>query len=194
MRLRPDAQHVSEAFGGGAARVRGFVLQRLLFGPGHLDPAVVLGAAPARPLSLPISLVVVVRADAGEPEHGVPILHQLGLSSDTQILFHTFFFFFFFLSWIRRHPQNTPTDNRPHLSILRRNACRSKWIYHFFSDLAVLCGNSRAHGCLQHARLINEADLICCNKEGQLWQQLRAIFSIRFKLYTLIMLNYLLQR
>lgn len=97
-RLRPDAQHVSEAFGGGAARVRGFVLQRLLFGPGHLDPAVVLGAAPARPLSLPISLVVVVRADAGEPEHGVPILHQLSLSSDTQILFHTFFFFSFFKS------------------------------------------------------------------------------------------------
>lgn len=91
---RPDAQHVSEAFGCGAARVRGSVLQRLLFGPGHLDSAMVLGAAAARPLSLPISLVIVVRADTGQSEHGVAIFHQLGLSSDTQILFHTFIFFY----------------------------------------------------------------------------------------------------
>lgn len=75
--------------------MRGFVLQRLLFGPGHLDSAMVLGAAAARPLSLPISLVIVVRADAGQPEHGVAIFHQLGLSSDTQILFHTFIVFFY---------------------------------------------------------------------------------------------------
>lgn len=70
------------------------VLQRLLFGPGHLDSAMVLGAAAAWPLSLPISLVIVVGADAGQPEHGVTIFHQLGLSSDTQVLFHTFVFFF----------------------------------------------------------------------------------------------------
>lgn len=83
-RSRPDAEHVSEAFGCGAARVRGSVLQRLLFGPGHLDSAMVLGAAAARPLSLPVRFFIIVRADAGQPEHGVAIFHQLGLSSDTQ--------------------------------------------------------------------------------------------------------------
>lgn len=62
--------------------MRGLVLQRLLLGPGHLDSAMVLGAAAARPLSLPVSLVIVVRADAGQPEHGVAIFYQLGLSSD----------------------------------------------------------------------------------------------------------------
>lgn len=62
----------------------GSVLQRLLFGPGHLDSAMVLGAAAAGPLSLPVRFFVIVRADAGQPEHGVAIFHQLGLSSDTQ--------------------------------------------------------------------------------------------------------------
>lgn len=55
---RPDAQHVSEAFGRGAAGVRRSVLGRLLFGPGHLDATVVLGAAAHWPL--PLSAVGVV--------------------------------------------------------------------------------------------------------------------------------------
>lgn len=80
---RPDAEHVSEAFGCGAARVRGSVLRGLLFGPGHLNTSVMLGAAAAttrRPVSLTsVGVVVVVRADACQPEHGVAVLHQLGL-------------------------------------------------------------------------------------------------------------------
>lgn len=61
--LRPDAQHVSEALRRGAARVCCSVLRCLLFGPGHLNAAVVLVAAPAthRPISLSaVSVVIVV--------------------------------------------------------------------------------------------------------------------------------------
>lgn len=97
-RSRPDAEHVSEAFGGGAARVRGSVLQRLLFGPGHLDSPMVLGAAAARPLSLPVRFFIIVRADAGQPQHGVAIFHQLGLSPDTQRYSFTPSFSLFFLN------------------------------------------------------------------------------------------------
>lgn len=52
--------------------MRGSVLGRLLFGPGHLDSAVVLGAAPAacRPLALvSVRVVVVVRTDARQTQH-----------------------------------------------------------------------------------------------------------------------------
>lgn len=94
---RSHAEHVSEALGGGAARVRGPVLGRPLFGPGHLDPSMVLGAAAAaatsaasaaaahRPLSLSsVCVVVVVRSDAGEPQHRVAVFDQLSLVRNTQ--------------------------------------------------------------------------------------------------------------
>lgn len=63
--------------------MRGAVLHGLLFGPGHLDPPMVLGRGAGRLLalgSLPaVGVVVVVRPDAGQTQHGVAILHQLGL-------------------------------------------------------------------------------------------------------------------
>lgn len=60
---RPDAEHVSEALGRGAARVCGSVLQCLLFGPGHLNTAVMLRASTAArwPLAFTsISVIIVI--------------------------------------------------------------------------------------------------------------------------------------
>lgn len=63
--------------------MRGSVLRRLLFGPGHLNSSVVLGAAAAAahgPVSLSaVGVVVIVRSDARQPQHGVAVFHQLGL-------------------------------------------------------------------------------------------------------------------
>lgn len=63
--------------------MRGSILRGLLFGPGHLNSPMVLGAAAAaahRPVSLSaIGVVVVVRPDARQPQHGVTVFHQLGL-------------------------------------------------------------------------------------------------------------------
>lgn len=102
-RSRPDAEHVSEAFGCGAARVRGSVLRGLLFGPGHLNSSMMLGAAAAaarRPVSLSsVGVIVIIRSDARQPEHWVAVFHQLGLdwthkhvlSRLTSTLFFLFF-------------------------------------------------------------------------------------------------------
>lgn len=73
--------------------MRGSVLRGLLFGPGHLNSTVMLGAAASaarRPVSLTaVGVVVVVRADARQPQHGVAVFHQLGLIRyrDTNTLF-----------------------------------------------------------------------------------------------------------
>lgn len=68
----------------------GSVLRGLLFGPGHLNSSVMLGAATAaaaatatsarRPVSLPaVGVVVIVGSDARQPQHGVTVFHQLSL-------------------------------------------------------------------------------------------------------------------
>lgn len=86
---RLDAQHVSEAFRCGAARVHHSVLQRLLFGPGHLNAPVVLSVTAAGwSVSLSFGFIFIVWADAGQMQHGVTILHQLGLvGTQTQACF-----------------------------------------------------------------------------------------------------------
>lgn len=68
--------------------MRGPVLGRPLFGPGHLDPSMVLGAATTtstttathRPLSLTsVCVIVIVGSDAGKPQHRVAVFDQLSL-------------------------------------------------------------------------------------------------------------------
>lgn len=124
---RPDAEHVPEALRRGAARVWGSVLRRLLFGPRHLNSPVVLGAAAAaadaaarHPVSLPaVGVVVVVWADARQPQHGVTVFHQLGLVwyKDTQTRWFSShrhfscFFSTFFYRYSCTWGKDTPTDN-----------------------------------------------------------------------------------
>lgn len=84
---RPDVQHVSEALRRAAAGGRVGLrvaeeLQGFVFGPGHVDAPVI------RALVQPVGLVVVVGADAGQTQHGVPVFDQLRLQtppSQTQI-------------------------------------------------------------------------------------------------------------
>lgn len=71
--------------------MRGSVLRGLLFGPSHLNSPMMLRAAAAAAAtaassaahrSFPLSsvgIIVIVRADAGQPQHGVAVFHQLGL-------------------------------------------------------------------------------------------------------------------
>lgn len=77
---RPDVQHVSEALRRAAAGGRVGLrvaeeLQGFVFGPGHVDAPVI------RALVQPVGLVVVVGADAGQTQHGVPVFDQLRLQT-----------------------------------------------------------------------------------------------------------------
>lgn len=118
---RSDAEHVSEAFGRGAARVGGSVLRGLLFGPGHLNSPMMLRAAAAAATtaahrSFPLSsvgIIIIIRADAGQPQHGVAVLHQLGLvCTHKHVFFSSQLSFFLFRSYALP-PSSTPLFSSP---------------------------------------------------------------------------------
>ncbi len=104
-------------------------MRRLLFGPGHLDSSVMLGAAAAathRPVSLAaVCVVIIVRADACQPQHGVSVFHQLclGLIQTHKHVPHLISAFLFHL--IRCLISSTPLLSLPQTPHSCLSLCRS---------------------------------------------------------------------
>ena len=79
---RPDAEHVSEALRGAAARRYVCLcaeLKGLVLSPGHMDMPVFCSTTHFITPTHPVRVIIIIGADAGQAQHGVPVLHQLSL-------------------------------------------------------------------------------------------------------------------